>query len=140
MTVLHAGGKFDNASYKVSAGLHGVGVRAVNAVSEKLRLEIKAREGTALAPGVRAGRAAGAPQARGRNPGPGHHDHLLAGHRDLRDHRVVFRTLSRRMQEMAFLNKNLAISIADHRQDEAAGDAVPVRRGNRRLRSVYQWF
>ncbi len=111
MTVLHAGGKFDNDSYKVSAGLHGVGVSAVNAVSEWLRLEIR-REGKVYQQEYRRG----APQ------GP-----LLAvGVTDKTGTKLSFKPdpsifslttfnwdiLNNRLREISFLNAGLLIELA----------------------------
>jgi DNA gyrase subunit B len=116
MTVLHAGGKFDNESYSVSAGTHGVGVSAVNAVSEWLKLEIW-REGKAWYQEYRRG----VPQ-----------DRLAAiGASDRTGTRVTFKpdpeifsitefsyeTLERRLRELAFLNAGLTITFVDERRD-----------------------
>ncbi|MEE8587032.1 MAG: DNA topoisomerase (ATP-hydrolyzing) subunit B [Acidobacteriota bacterium] len=116
MTVLHAGGKFDSDTYKVSGGLHGVGISVVNALSEELELEIW-REGRSYRQGYRRGIPAtpfsqeGATQKRGTQitfkPDP-----QIFETTDFH-----FDTLVQRMREMAFLNSGLAITIVDERSD-----------------------
>ncbi len=117
MTTLHAGGKFDNESYKVSGGLHGVGVSVVNALSRRLDLEIW-REGRVYTQSYERGIAAtpfqkmGTTQRRGTKitfkPDPEVFEHLDFN----------YETLVQRMREMAFLNRGLAISIEDLRSDQ----------------------
>jgi DNA gyrase subunit B len=117
MTKLHAGGKFDSKSYKVSGGLHGVGVSCVNALSERLELEIwrdgytwqqEYACGVPKAPLVRAGKA-------GRKTGT----RVTFKPDTLIMQATVFNydTLAQRLRELAFLNKGLKITLTDERED-----------------------
>ena len=114
MTVLHAGGKFDHSSYKVSAGLHGVGVSAVNAVSEWLRLEIK-REGRVWFQEY----CRGVPQERIANIGESNATGTKLTFKP--DSQIFtmttynFGTLANRLRELAFLNSGLVIVLEDER-------------------------
>jgi len=117
LTKLHAGGKFDNAAYKVSGGLHGVGVSVVNALSEWLNLEIW-RGGKVYVQGYKRGVPTGPLE--------------MTGHTDRRGTKVTFRpddkifettafsfdVLSQRLRELAFLNRGLLITIEDERDEK----------------------
>src|SRR6059036_379090 len=117
LTKLHAGGKFDNSAYKVSGGLHGVGISVVNALSERLDLEI-----------WRGGKVYVQSYRRGAPEGPLEN----TGHTDRRGTKVTFKpdtkifettdfvfdTLSQRLRELAFLNKGLLITIEDERAEK----------------------
>ena len=121
MTTLHAGGKFDGTSYAVSGGLHGVGVSVVNALSWMLEVEVH-RDGYVWTQGYERGDPMG-PLVRG--AAAGDTGTIITFWPDTEIFETTdwsFETLSRRMQEMAFLNKNLAISISDERDpDEPRG-------------------
>ncbi len=117
LTKLHAGGKFDSASYKVSGGLHGVGVSCVNALSEALHLEIWRDGGTweqDYERGVPKGRLAKAGTA-GKKTGT---KITFKPDPTVMEATVFdFDILSRRLREMAFLNKGLKINLIDERED-----------------------
>ena len=125
MTKLHAGGKFDSNSYKVSGGLHGVGVSVVNALSEWLQLEIwRPRKGETASVTWEQEYARGIPKAplapagkAGRKTGTKVTFKPDASIMDAT--KFNFDTLSQRLRELAFLNKGLKITLADERQEPA---------------------
>ncbi|WP_293032288.1 DNA topoisomerase (ATP-hydrolyzing) subunit B [Natronococcus sp.] len=126
LTVLHAGGKFDNKSYQVSGGLHGVGVSVVNALSERLEAEVK-RDGAVFRHAFEAGEPVGD----------------MERVRDMDDDEETgteitfwpdtgvfetgdfsFSTLSNRLRELAFLNSGVRIILRDERQETEDGEAI----------------
>ncbi len=116
MTVLHAGGKFDKNTYKVSGGLHGVGVSVVNALSENLKVEIR-RDGKVYFQEYRRG----APVEKVKEIGKAKKNETGTTVNFLPDKEIFtvtsfrFDTLAERMRELAYLNKTITIKISDVR-------------------------
>ena len=119
LTVLHAGGKFDSDTYKVSGGLHGVGVSVVNALADWLELEIS-RDGAVWEQTYEAGKPTSKLKQTGKtrktgtkitfHPDPAIFDKTVYG----------FDTLAQRLRELAFLNKGLKITLTDERTEKSA--------------------
>ncbi len=123
MTTLHAGGKFDSNSYKVSGGLHGVGVSCVNALSEELDLEIW-RDGFTWEQTYSKGEPLGKLKKAGASKKRGTRVHFLPDKSIFTATEYNFDTLSQRLRELAFLNKGLLITLTDERQtDSKSGEA-----------------
>jgi DNA gyrase subunit B len=117
MTVLHAGGKFDSDTYKVSGGLHGVGVSVVNALSDWLDLEIW-REGEVWEQSYEKGVPTSKLKASGKTKKTGT---KITFHADPSIFNTVtysYDTLSQRLRELAFLNKGLKITLEDERSNK----------------------
>jgi len=114
MTVLHAGGKFDNASYKVSAGLHGVGVSAVNAVSVQLKLEIHTDKQMWLQEYKR-GAPLGPITAHGPSDRSGTKISFWPDPEIFTNVEFSFEILNNRLREIAFLNAGLSVVFEDQR-------------------------
>ncbi len=115
MTQLHAGGKFDHDSYKVSGGLHGVGVSVVNALSEKLQLEIN-REGKKYFINFENGEAKAPLKKSGNSKNTGTQITFLPSRKIFSSTKFSANTLIKRMRELAFLNKGIKITFTDNTQ------------------------
>ncbi len=128
MTMLHAGGKFDKQSYKVSGGLHGVGVSVVNGLSEWCWVEV-ARDGKLYRQEYRRGKAVTKVEEIGKAKKSGTRVRFLPDPEIFKVTRFSFETLSQRLRELAFLNSGLKIIARDLRTDEPRERVFQYRGG-----------
>ncbi len=112
MTQLHAGGKFDHNSYKVSGGLHGVGVSVVNALSEELELTVE-RDGNKYFIEFKNGDSVKPLKIIGKSKNSGTQIKFLPSKKIFSSTKFSFNIIQKRMRELAFLNKGIKISIND---------------------------
>ncbi|MFO7800969.1 MAG: DNA topoisomerase (ATP-hydrolyzing) subunit B [Desulfovermiculus sp.] len=117
MTVLHAGGKFDNQSYKVSGGLHGVGISVVNALSESLEVTIR-RDGNKYFQKYAQGHPVSALQDNGPTERTGTSIHFRPDESIFEDLVLNYQMLSKRLEELAYLNSGLQIHLFDERTSQ----------------------
>ena len=114
MTKLHAGGKFDNKSYRVSGGLHGVGVSVVNALSEYLEVEVY-RDGKIYYQRYERGKAKNRLEIKGDTKKRGTKIHFMPDNQIFEISAFDFEILMKRMRELSFLTKGVRIKISDER-------------------------
>ncbi|MBN1954974.1 MAG: DNA topoisomerase (ATP-hydrolyzing) subunit B [Anaerolineae bacterium] len=121
MTTLHAGAKFGEGGYKVSGGLHGVGVSAVNALSEWMEVVVDdPRDGKQYFQRYERGRPQEAVKAIGKAKRPGTKTTFRFDPTIFRDVSYRFETLAQRMREMAFVTRGVTIRLVDERPDDFA--------------------
>ncbi|HRW63945.1 MAG TPA: DNA topoisomerase subunit B, partial [Bacteroidales bacterium] len=129
MTVLHAGGKFNKDSYKVSGGLHGVGVSCVNALSTLLRAEIH-RDGKVYVQEYSIGKPLGDVKEIGTTDKTGTIITFKPDTSIFTVSEYKYETLATRLRELAFLNKGIQLSIEDRREEEENGNGNGNDDGN----------
>jgi len=120
LTVLHAGGKFDKGSYKVSGGLHGVGVSCVNALSKKLKVEVF-REGKHFMQEYEYGKPLYPVKIVGESNKTGTFTWFLPDDSIFTLTEYKYETLATRLRELAFLNKGITLTITDKRSCDECG-------------------
>lgn len=123
MTVLHAGGKFDKGSYKVSGGLHGVGVSCVNALSSHMKVTV-CRDGKEFEQEYEQGNPLYPVREVGQSNRRGTFTEFLPDNTIFTTSEYNYETICTRLRELAFLNKGLELTITDYRTKDVEGNFI----------------
>ena len=123
MTVLHAGGKFDKDSYKVSGGLHGVGVSVVNALSSRLKVTVY-KDGKIFEQEYSLGKPLADIKVSGETTRNGTTVSFLPDSSIFITSKYDYSILASRLRELAYLNKGITLTLADERENDDKGDIV----------------